>query len=376
MLVKKTVIFAANRGYALSSSRKDLIERFLISNWNVVLVTADDPESQVLVDSGAILEPIVFNRGVLSLLSDWRAYNKLRAALRKYSPSLVQFFHAKPVMLGTLAARRELKDSVRVVNTITGLGHAFIKGGFVAYLASVGYRQALPRADRTIFQNRDDRGLFLGKGWLLEEKARLVAGSGVPLDRFSYVGRTGRDNTRPLVVMLGRLLNQKGIPEFAQVARRVCAEIPGARFCLAGEEDPEHPDAVDMSWLRREQTVEYLGRLGDVKPLLEEADLFLFPSYYREGIPRVVMEAAATGLPTVAFDVPGVREAVRHGVTGYLVTDRDVEAMTERVLGLLRDQPRRLKLGRQARDLAEKSFDIKTILEDYLRIYRELGISI
>ncbi len=375
-MVQRTVIFSANRGYALSSSRKDLIERFLMSGWQVVLATAADEESWVLVDSGAILEPIVFNRGGFAPQADWRAYKKLCGLLRKYSPSLVHFFHAKPVILGTLAARRELKDSVRVVNTITGLGHAFIKGGLVAYLASTGYRHALPKADITIFQNQDDRRLFLEKGCLLEAKARLVAGSGVPLDRFLYVERSGRDNTRPVVVMLCRLLNQKGIPEFTQIARRVCAEIPGARFCLAGEEDPGHPDAVDMDWLRREPTVEYLGRLGDVKPLLEEADLLLFPSYYREGVPRVVMEAAATGLPTVAFDVPGVREAVQDGKTGYLIADRDVEAMTARVLSLLQDEPLRLELGRQGHELAKELFDIKTIQEDYLRVYRELGMSI
>ena len=376
MYVNRTVLFVANRGYALLSSRRELIKRFLADGWRVVLATAHDEESHVLVDLGASLEPLTFNRGGVSLVADWRAYRRLRQIIRKWKPSLVQLFHAKPVIMGTMLARGELGQSVKIVNTITGLGHAFVQGGIVTQIASAGYRMALPRADITIFQNRDDRALFLRKRWLRETNAKLIAGSGVPLDRFAYVNRAGHDPERPVVVMLGRLLNQKGIPEFERIARQVRKNIPQARFCLAGEEEPHHPDSVNMDWLSKVPDVEYLGRLSDVVPLLEMADLLLFPSYYREGVPRVVMEAAATGLATVAFDVPGVREAVRDSETGYLIPDRDVEAMTARVLELLRDHSLRHELGRRANMLAKTAFDIQAIQEAYLEVYRSLGFNI
>ena len=174
--------------------------------------------------------------------------------------------------------------------------------------------------------------------------------------------------------MLGRLLRQKGIPEFVEVARRIRQRWPRARFLLAGEEDPVHPDAVTVEWVRQQGGVEYLGRLSDVRPMLAEADLLLFPSY-REGVPRVVMEAAAAGLPTVAFNVPGVREAVRDGETGYLVADRDMEALTGWVSALLDNGEHRVRMGRAARDLAERAFDIRAIYEQYLDVYRELGFA-
>jgi glycosyltransferase involved in cell wall biosynthesis len=373
--MNQTVLFAANRGYALLNSRRELIERFIAEGWNVVLATEDDDESATLAGLGAVLEPVTFNRGGFSPLADWRAGRKLRQVLRRWRPSLVHFFHAKPVIMGSLAARRELGDTVRVVNTITGLGHAFVQGGVVTWLAGAGYRAGLPQADVTIFQNRDDRALFLENNWLPEARAKLIAGSGVPLERFSFVDRSAHDSSRPVVVMLGRMLNQKGIPEFLEVANRVKQKIPGARFCWAGEEDPVHPDAVDMDWFKNQRDVEYLGRLSDVMPLLKQADLLLFPSY-REGVPRAVMEAAATGLATVAFDVPGVREAVKHGETGYLVPDRDVDAMTGRVLQLLGDQTRRLELGRNASELAKEAFDIRAVQEAYLNVYRGLGVEI
>jgi glycosyltransferase involved in cell wall biosynthesis len=197
----------------------------------------------------------------------------------------------------------------------------------------------------------------------------------VDVQRFRMVERQSRDMQAPVVVMLGRLLRQKGIPEFVEVARRIQKDLPQAKFLLAGEKDSTHPDAVTAQWVQKQGWVEYLGRLSDVLPLLAQADILLFPSY-REGVPRVVLEAAATGLPTVAFDVPGVREAVRDGETGYLVPDRDVEALAERVGALLKNKKERLRMGRAAREMVENEFDVRAVKEKYLEVYRELGITI
>jgi glycosyltransferase involved in cell wall biosynthesis len=370
------VIFAANRGYALTSSRTLLIQHFLSSGWYVVLATADDAESQSLCEMGAHLDPVVFNRGGFSPLTDLKAYFRLRAIYKKWRPALIQHFHAKPVILGPLAARQALGDKVRVVNAITGLGHAFITGGMTSRLAGLGYGLAKKRADITVFQNRDDLGLFLEKGWVKESRARLIPGSGVDVDRFRMVDRRGRDLRSPVVIMLGRLLRQKGIPEFIEVARRIKKDWPHSKFLLAGEEDPVHPDAVTVEWVKEQGFVEYLGRLSDVMPLLASADILLFPSYYREGLPRVVLEAAATGLPTVAFDVPGVREAVQHNETGHLVEYRDVSALTQKVQELIQNEEKRIQMGRVARAMVEKKFDIRAIKDCYLNLYRDLGVEV
>lgn len=367
----KTALFAANRGYALASSRQALIQRLIDEGWRVVLATANDEEAHYLVELGAVLEPVTFDRGGIAPLTDWRAWQRMRVIYRRWRPALAHHFHAKPVILGTLAARQVLGSAPAVVNTITGLGHAFITGGASAWVAGMGYSAALPRSDITIFQNRDDRQLFLERRWVPNARAALIAGSGINLAHFEYVEREGREGA-PVVIMVGRLLGQKGIPEFVEVARRVRARWPEVRFLLAGEEDPDHPDGVTAKWLREQGSVEFLGRLSDVGPWLAEADLLLFPSY-REGVPRAVMEAAATGLPVVAFNVPGVREAVRDGETGYLVPDRDVEALDRRVMQLLQDVQGRLDMGLAGRRLAENAFDIKAIQAQYWDIYQKLG---
>lgn len=369
-------VFAANRGYALTSSRGDLIRHFLDAGWEVVLVTADDDESRSLCASGARLEPVEFRRGGLSPVADGRAFHRLSAIYRRCQPVLIQHFHARPVIFGTVAARRMLGDSVRIANTITGLGRAFADGRAGARLAGWGYAAGMRRADVGIFQNRDDRDLFLERGWITHGHARLVAGSGVDLQRFAPACRMRANNTKPTVVMLARLLRDKGIPEFAGVAAQVRERWPNARFLLAGEEEPAHPDGLSTEWVTGHAGIEYLGRLADVRPLLAEADLFLFPSRYREGLPRVVLEAAATGLPVVAFDVPGVREAVQDGETGYLVAEGDAGALTERVTALLEDEGLRRAMGSAARRRVEESFDLRAIEAQYLSIYRDLGMRI
>jgi glycosyltransferase involved in cell wall biosynthesis len=357
------VIFVANRGYALSSSRMALINRFLSHGWQVIIASADDEESRKIKDIGATIEPILFNRGGLSPIADLTSYFRLRAIYKKWRPNLIHHFHAKPVLMGSMAARRILGQRVKVVNTITGLGHAFTSGGLMARLIGYGYKLAIPNSDMTIFQNRDDYALFLHQGWVSEKRAQIIAGSGVDISRFNTEACSRHDKELPIVVMLARLLKQKGIPEFVEIAHRLRRRWPRARFILAGEEEADHPDAVSIKWLSEQEDIEFLGKISDVVPLLAMADLFLFPSYYREGVPRVVLEASAMGLPTVGFNVPGVREAVRDGVTGYLVAGRDVDEMTNRVAEMLGDESLRLRMGRAARELSEASFDT-TIYRD------------
>ncbi len=371
----KTVIFVANRGYALTSSRKSIIKRFLSSNWKVIIATADDAESQSLCEMGVILESVTFNRGGISPVKDLRAFKKLRRIYRKWNPALIHHFHAKPVIFGSIAAHRVLGDKVKVVNTITGLGHAFITGGMSAKLAGLGYGYALSRAVVTIFQNKDDRVLFVERSWVSSERAKLIVSSGIDTNLFSMVNRQGHDVRTPLIVMLGRLLRQKGIEEFVSVAQNIRRRWPGARFQIAGEEDLVHPDSVSADWVSGQSGVEYLGMLSSVKELLTEADLFLFPSY-REGVPRCVLEAAAMGLPTIAFDVPGVSESVRDGKTGYLVPFREVEALTRRVSELLEDGELRMRMGRAARVFMEQNFDRHIIEEQYIQVYREHGMQV
>ena len=376
-MTKPCIVISANRGYALTSSRTTFIRRFISKGWQVVIATADDSEAQALIELGATLEPIVFNRGGLSPMMDVAAYRRLKAVYLKWKPSLVQHFHAKPVILGSIAARRVLGKEVCVVNVITGLGRAFTEGGITANIAGVGYRLALRPSSAVIFQNHDDKALFCKKGWVRPERSKLIASSGVDTESFEAATTTERRNdASPKIIMLGRLIAQKGTQEFAKTAEKVRKRWPEAQFLWGGEEDTSHPDAVAGSWLDQQDGVKYVGRLKDVRPLIKQADIFLFPSFYREGVPRSILEASSMGLPTVAFDVPGVREAVRHGETGWLVPVRDVDALAECVEHLLANPAEKQRMGNAARSMAKQRFDIRLIEEQYFQLYRELGVEL
>ncbi len=231
---KPCVLFVANRAYALSNSRELLIKKFISSGWEVVIATKKDDESDKLCELGVVHEEVVFNRGGLSPLKDIAAYARLKKIVAKWQPALMHNFHAKPVILGTISAKKILKENTVVVNTITGLGHAFIMGGIPAKIAGFGYRCSIPKANCTVFQNRDDQKLFLQNNWGSKERSTLIASSGVDIQKFTRTNKPCSSTTELNIIMIGRLLKQKGILEFITIADALSKKHPKVNFILAG----------------------------------------------------------------------------------------------------------------------------------------------
>jgi len=367
-----SIIFVANKTYALTNSRVEILRHFLLSGWRVIVAAAVDNDSYQLVEMGVIVDEIKFERGGLSIFGDIRAYCDILRIYQKWKPDIIHHFHSKPIILGTVAARWCLGGSVVIVNTVTGLGHAFIAGGLIRKFAGFGYNFSLRYSSMTIFQNRDDQSLFLENGWVTKGRSKLIIGSGVDIHKFSFIDREGRKEVALSIVMLGRLLKQKGVVEFAAVAANIREIFPDINFFWAGAEDLVHPDSVEASWFINHDDVEYLGELSDVNDLLQKADILLFPSY-REGVPRVILEAASTGLPTIAFDVPGVREAVVDGETGFLVEYLNVDSLVDRLLCLINNNKKRLEIGINSRAYMKNNFDKRRIIQMYIDTYSDLG---
>lgn len=368
----RKVIFVANRGYALISSRKNIIKKFLDAGWDVVVATCEDQYSNMLNDMGCTVEKIDFSRGGMNPLYDFRCIFRLIQIYRLHEPDLIHHFHAKPMIFGSFIGRAVLGHRVAIINSITGLGNAFVASKWTSFLAGIGYKVSTKKADATIFQNNDDKALFLSRNWVDEKKAELIIGSGVDVKRFEYK----REEYNVIkVVMLGRLMGQKGVKQFLDVADSLKEVFPRVEFAWAGEEDMRHPDGISADAFANRSNVTYLGRLEDVRPLLGTAHVLLFTSYYREGVPRVVMEAAATGLPCVAFDVPGVREAVRNNETGFLVEPINTNDLAEKLAILLTDKNLHRKMSVAARELAENEFDIRRIEKSHYKVYQKFGVS-
>jgi glycosyltransferase involved in cell wall biosynthesis len=281
-------------------------------------------------------------------------YDRLFATLR---PDGVFVSNPKPVFHAIPAARRA--GVARRVAMITGLGHAFIaqtlRARLLRLVAARLYRRSMRDATCVLFQNDDDRSEFARRGLLPDSlEVGMTAGSGVDLDAFAQMPPPADDGA-PVFLMVARLLGDKGVREFAQAAALVRAERPRCRFRLAGWIDA-NPAAIRRdeldAWVRA-GTLEYAGRLDDVRAELAACSVFVLPSY-REGTPKSTLEALATGRPVVTTDAPGCRATVEHGVNGLLVPVRDARALAAACRSLADDAALRARMGEASRARAAR----------------------
>lgn len=262
-----------------------------------------------------------------------------------------------------------------VVYTLAGLGFLFrgegvkpkIMRAVLSPFLKLVFRD--PKA-QTIFQNPDDEALMMAAGYIRPGHSHLVISSGTDLEKFAALPPP--DDEAPLVLMPTRLVREKGVHIFIEAARALKRRGAVARFAIAGGETKHNPRAIsktEMETLTKDGAVEWLGRVEDMPALLAGAAIIVYPSYYGEGVPRVLLEAAAAGRPIITTDHAGCRETVKNNVSGILVPVRDVRAVAEAIESLLEDKEKRLNMGHQSRLLAEEKFDIKRIVSQTCDVY-------
>lgn len=294
----------------------------------------------------------------------------------RHRPDVVHHVTIKPVLYGSVVARAL---RIPTINAVSGLGYVFIpqpgdplSQRAIRALALRAYETALsgPRT-RTIFQNPDDLRTFVEGRLVPEGQAVLIRGSGVDLGRFAP---TPLPEGAPLVVLPARVLWDKGVRELVEAARVVRRARPDVRFALVGGNDTENPARVPTETLRgweKEGVVEWWGHRTDMPEVLKQATLVVLPSY-REGLPLALAEAAAAGRPAITTDVPGCREAVREGETGWLVPPKDAPALATALSAALADPAELARRGARARTFAERELGREAVLQATLRVYDEL----
>ncbi|WP_423141296.1 glycosyltransferase family 4 protein [Parablastomonas sp. CN1-191] len=309
---------------------------------------------------GAEPHDVPLSRAGLNPVDDLAYLRAVRALIRRTGADLVLGYTIKPCIFGSLAAR---SCGVESASLVTGLGFAFIPGkGAVRRLVGLASRQLWRRATAAnrvvIFQNPDDRDDFIAAGALADAgKARLVNGSGVDMAHYAPAPLPGDAR----FLMIARLLGNKGVREYAEAACRLIAAGSRARFALGGFFD-EGPDGIDPAELAawRAAGLDYMGPLDDVRPALAACSVYVLPSY-REGTPRTVLEAMATGRAVITTDAPGCRETVRSGDTGLLVPVHDVAATAAAMKALSEDGAARARMGRAGRDLCEEKYAVEKV---------------
>ena len=370
----KKLLFVAAEAAFFATHRLPLALAAREHGYEVHIATPAGRLLEAIRDRGFPWHPIVVHRAT-NMLREIRSIPNLVALYRRIRPDIVHHVAMKAVLYGTLAAR--VSGVPAVVNAVTGLGYAFDPiraksplGRSVKFAFSHFFHH---EHMLMIFQNAEDRETFVRRGWAAENETVLIPGSGVDANVFKpaveeYQGA-------PLVVLVARLLFAKGVAEFVEAARILKRAGSPARLAIIGVPDPANPDSIPQEQLDAwgdERVVEIWGHRDDMPNVLSLASIFVLPTYYPEGIPKALIEAAASGLPAITTDTPGCRDIVVDGETGVLVPPRSATAVADAIAGLLADAPKRREMGRKARERVLERFTVERINETTLSAYDQL----
>lgn len=366
------ILLFANTDWYLYNFRLALAKDLRDQGHDVILLSPPGGFQKFLRENGFQLISFPFSRqGINPLYEIWTLWQLIRI-YHRVQPDIVHHFTIKPVIYGSLAAH--LLRIRGVINSITGLGHLFIDPSPVTRLLRIVakwlYRISL-RNTQVIFENPEDRDIFIKNRLLKAERSHLIMGTGVDVEKFRPANM---HNDVPVVLFSSRMLATKGVLEYMEAVRILNKNGFKARFALAGTTDPGNPASVTdeeiESW-KQSGLVEWWGWREDMPNTLAQTDIFCLPSY-REGVPNALIEACACGLPIVTTDVPGCRDVVTNGVNGLLVPVRNAFALATALETLLTSPDLRQAMGTAGRETAINKFSITKVNAENLSVYKIL----
>lgn len=375
-IARGRLLFIINDTTFFLSHRLPLAIAARQAGFEIDLAALDSGGLDQIGEHGIAFHPLAVDRTGINPLRDVRLFCQLLALIRAVRPSLVHTVTIKPVIYGGIAAR--LLRVPCLVSAVSGLGTVFVEGGkstlLVRRIVLGLYRLALAHTNScAIFQNPEDRDRMIGANLVASDRTVLIRGSGVDVEMFRPVPEPPGV---PLVIMPARLVWPKGVGEFVEAARLLRKSDVKVRMALVGE-PPAHnrasvPQAEIEAWVA-EGIVEWWGYRSDMPEVYASCQIVCLPSFYGEGVPRALIEAAACARPIVTTDIPGCREVVRDGDNGLLVPPRAPEAVALALRTLVDDQRRRVEMGNRGRQRAIAEFSLDRVIEMTLALYERLA---
>jgi glycosyltransferase involved in cell wall biosynthesis len=376
MLSALKVVLLANTDWYLANFRFELACALRDSGAEVHCIAPGGRHLTWLAEQGFLVHALELGADSYSLIDNRRTYKHLLGLYRQIKPELAHHFTPRCVVLGSMAARKT--EVPRVVNALTGLGHVFTSNRLKSRVARPVLRQLLKKNlnghnQAVIFQNDDDRAELIGAGVVDQKRCHLIRGSGVDPEKFRPA-LSDRDDNEIRVLLASRLIAEKGIDELVEAMRQVVIAHPNAVLWLAGEPYAQNPTSLtdeDLRQLEKLPWLKLLGHVDDIVPVLGQVDIVALPSY-REGTPKILLEAAACALPIVATDIAGCRGVVEHGESGYLVPVKDSDQLTTAINALCEDAQLRKKMGKQGREIILQGFTSEIVTRKTLQVYHSL----
>jgi glycosyltransferase involved in cell wall biosynthesis len=365
------ILLFANTDWYLYNYRIDLAQKLIDDGNEVVLISPPGSYSNILAEQGFDWRPFPLSRRGVNPLKEAGTAIHLAKLYRQISPDAAHHFTIKCVLYGSLAAR--MAKVPHVVNAITGRGYIYSHRSLAAFAARLLltplFRTAL-KGSAVVFQNETDRQYFLERNIVEANQARVILGSGVDLKRFQFMPIPFG---KPVILLPARMLWSKGAGDFVAAANLASKAGLEARFVLAGEPDPGSPDSIPKQQLEDWnllENVEWWGWQDDMADVYRQATVICLPSYYGEGLAKILIEGAACGRPLIATDIPGCREVIAEGENGFLVPVRNPQALFEKIKILVYNKDLASRMGKCGREIAAQKFSSQIILKQTLNLYK------
>jgi glycosyltransferase involved in cell wall biosynthesis len=367
----KTVAIVINTSWNIYNFRLGLLKALQEEGYEVVAIAPEDEYSSKFEKMGIKYCDIKMNNKGTNPIEEVQLIFSFYKLYKEIKPDIILHYTIKPNIYGSIAA---WMLGIPVIANITGLGTVFLKDSISSKIAKVLYRVALQIPKKIFYQNPHDRELFIKLGLVKEEKTDLLPGSGIDIDKFKSKQNVDKKDNIVRFLFVARLLKDKGLEEFVKAAKQMSIalsvdEKKRVKFSILGAYYPGNPTAItkdEMKEWENEGVVEYLGVSNDVKSVICGYDCIVLPSY-REGLSRVLLEAASMAKPIITTNVPGCKDVVDDGVNGYLCEVKDVDSLAKQMFKMFKlSNEERVEMGREGREKVLSEFDEKFVINKYL----------
>lgn len=371
--MKKKILYVVNTDKFFFSHRIN-IPYSLKKNFKIHLATNFLLGENFFKKRGFKTHQLTIDRSSYNFFSNFYIFLKIFFIIKKCKPDLIHFISIKPILLGGLASKF---FNIPKIFSITGLGFVFIEKNFISefrkFFFLLFYKISLShRSFKVIFQNRSDYLEIKKFSSIAEKNYKLIPGSGVCLKKFRPQQKKQKI---PIIMFPSRMLHHKGLKEFVQAAKILHKSKINAKFVLVGDVDASNPASVSLTQINKwalDGSIEYWGYKSEMHKILNLSTIVVLPSY-REGFPRVLIEAAACGKPIITTNAPGCKDAVINNVTGKIVPIRNSKLLATAIRNLLENKNKMKLMSKNARKYAERNFSIKKITQMHLEIYQSLA---
>jgi glycosyltransferase involved in cell wall biosynthesis len=367
----KKIILNANNGFVLYNFRFNLMKTLEKKGFKIICMAGiDSSVEDIKKNNWEFINSNLDRRGT-NILNDLKLFLFYLKTFRKEKPEYILNFTIKPNIYGTLAAKLA---GVPVINNVTGLGDIFDTENLTSKIVKVLYKISFKFPKRVFFQNNDDLEIFLNNKLIDKKICDRLPGSGVEVDRFIPLEKERKDNKK-VFLFLGRISSKKGVRIINEVSKILTPKYPNIEFQLLGKvytDEDGHISKDELLGWEKESNIRYIGTSKDVRQEIKEADCIIFPSFYREGVPRSLIESASMGKPILTTDNVGCRDIVKDGYNGYLAKSNDINSMVEIVEKFLNlDKNKQKELGNNGRKKVLKEFDERIVINKYLSEIKE-----